>query len=162
LGQVQNFAVIAAAFLYLFDVIDRRKQVERQAWQLIDGARGAETSGGRRQAIEDLYEEDKENLLEGLDVDGADLIKINLSEANLERGNFKGTDLRGVNFKGAKLKLAHFQGAKLNGADFSGFSENKTDLWGANFEGADFYTVPIGSETEDNEIKKTNFKNAVL
>lgn len=31
LGQVQNFAVIAAAWLYFFDVFDRKKQVERQA-----------------------------------------------------------------------------------------------------------------------------------
>lgn len=137
LGQLQNFAVLAAACLYFFEVVDRKKQMERQAWQLIDGAQGSETSGARYQAIEELYEEDK-NSLKGLDADGADLIGINLQKANLVRANFKGADLRMANLQGAILTSAQLQGANLQGVDLS-----RANLLGANLQGAKLDNIDV-------------------
>lgn len=131
LEQVQNIAVLSAAILFFWDTFDRKKQVERQAWQLIDGAVGSETSGARYQAIEDLYHEDK-NSLKGLDADGADLRGINLSGANLERASFKNAILEEANFQSAILKGANFTGAKLQGADFRGAILTDAVLIGAN------------------------------
>ncbi|WP_293339523.1 pentapeptide repeat-containing protein [Microcoleus sp. CAWBG58] len=130
LAQAQNIAVISAASLFFLDTFDRKKQLERQAWQLIDGAQGSETSGARRQAIEELYEEGSD--ITGLDADGADLRGINLSNANLERASFKNAILEEANFQGAILREANFTGANLKGADFK-----KAKLWGADFTGAD-------------------------
>jgi uncharacterized protein YjbI with pentapeptide repeats len=132
LAQAQNIAVISAALLFFFDTFDRKKQLERQAWQLIDGAQGAETSGARKQAIEDLYKEDAD--ITGLDADGADLRGINLSRANLERASFKNAILEGANFQGANLKDANFAGANLKGADLRGALLLDADLTGADLK----------------------------
>jgi uncharacterized protein YjbI with pentapeptide repeats len=116
LGQVQNIGVISAAILFFWETFDRKKQLERQAWQLIDGAQGSETSGARKQAIEELCEE--ESNITGLDADGADLRGINLSDANLTRASFKNAILEEANFQGAILTEANFEGANLKGANF--------------------------------------------
>ncbi|BAY11952.1 pentapeptide repeat-containing protein [Calothrix sp. NIES-2098] len=146
LGQVQNIGVISAAILFFWDTFDRKKQLERQAWQLIDGAQGSETSGARKQAIEDLHQEKSD--ITGLDADGADLRGINLSGANLERSSFKNAILEGANFEGAILRDANFTGAKLKGANFNG-----ADLWGA---------VLIGADLCRARLEGTNLSNANL
>lgn len=147
LGQLQNFAVISAAILFFWDTFDRKKQLERQAWQLIDGAQGSETSGARRQAIEELYEEGSD--ITGLDADGADLRGINLSGANLEGASFKKALLQEANFEGANLTGAKFDGAMLQGANFK-----KANLYSANFTRANL--TSIGSE------KPTDLRDADL
>ncbi len=161
LGQVQNFAVLVAAFLYLFEVSERKKQMERQAWQLIDGARGSETSGGRYQAIMDLYEEDKKTLLKGLDVDGADLIGINLKGANLERANLKGALLTCANLQEINLRRAKLQGANLQGANLQ-----KADLLGAHLEGADLREYEPDTDPNSRKVplekRITNLEGADL
>lgn len=150
LAQIQNIAVISAALLFFFDTFDRKKQLERQAWQLIDGAQGSETSGARKQAIEDLYKEGAD--ITGLDADGADLRGINLSGANLQSASFKNAILEKANFEGADLKEAHFSGADLKGANFK-----KAELSGANFSGADLRAW------RDKKIEKnTDFRDADL
>jgi hypothetical protein len=106
LSQLQNLAVIYAAILFIWGTFDRKKQLERQAWQLIDGAQGSETSGARRQAIEELYQEGSD--ITGLDADGADLRGINLSGANLEGASFKNAILEEANFQRANLERANF------------------------------------------------------
>ncbi|BAY87942.1 pentapeptide repeat protein (plasmid) [Calothrix parasitica NIES-267] len=146
LAQVQNIAVISAALLFFFDTFDRKKQLERQAWQLIDGAQGSETSGARKQAIEDLYKEGAD--ITGLDADGADLRGINLSGANLERASFKNAILENANFEGADLREANFEGASLIGADLRG-----SNLWGAILTGVDLHEAKLGG---------TNLSNANL
>ncbi len=156
LAQAQNIAVISAAILFFLDTFDRKKQLERQAWQLIDGAQGSETSGARRQAIEELYEEDSD--ITGLDADGADLRGINLSNANLERASFKNAILEEANFEGAILREANFTGANLKGANFK-----KAKLWGADFTGADLTTFRK-SETDSSPAieKQTDLRDADL
>ncbi len=66
LGQVQTFAVIFAAAIFILESAQRRKQTIRQAWQLIDGAQGSETSGARKQAIEELCEEGEDILRQAI------------------------------------------------------------------------------------------------
>ena len=156
LGQLQNFAVISAAILFFWDTFDRKKQLERQAWQLIDGAQGSETSGARRQAIEELYEEGSD--ITGLDADGADLRGIDLSGANLERASFKNAILEEANFTGANLTEANFTGANLKGANFK-----EAKLWGANFTRADlrnFYKKK--TDLYDAIEKQTDLRDANL
>ncbi|MUG91506.1 pentapeptide repeat-containing protein [Scytonema sp. UIC 10036] len=132
LGQVQNIGVLSAAILYFWDTFDRKKQLERQAWQLIDGAQGSETSGARKQAIEDLYEEGAD--ITGLDADGADLRGIDLSGADLTRASFKNAILEEANFQGANLRGANFAGANLQGADLRGANLIEANLTGANLQ----------------------------
>ncbi|NEP14204.1 MAG: pentapeptide repeat-containing protein [Symploca sp. SIO2C1] len=158
LDQVQNLSVIIAAFLYLMGAGERKKQSERQAWQLIDGARDAETSGARIQALEELNEEGIS--LRGLDADGADLIEINLPNADLERTNLKDALLIGANLQRANLYKAKLQSAKLQGANLE-----EAELWGANLEGANLQVrepeMTFNGRTRTTE-KITNLQKARL
>lgn len=146
LGQLQNIGVLSAALLFFWDTFDRKKQLERQAWQLIDGAQGSETSGARKLAIEDLYQEGAD--ITGLDADGADLRGINLSGADLTGASFKNAILKEANFEGAILREANFERANLEGADLS-----DANLWGADLTGADLCRA---------KLKGTNLSNATL
>ncbi|KAB8331169.1 pentapeptide repeat-containing protein [Scytonema tolypothrichoides VB-61278] len=153
LGQVQNIGVLSAAILFFWDTFDRKKQLERQAWQLIDGAQGSETSGARRQAIEELYKEGAD--ITGLDADGADLRGINLSGANLERASFKNAILEEANFEGANLYRANFTGANLKSANFKG-----ANLWGADLTGVDLYEAHLeGTDLGNATLNKANLCN---
>jgi len=139
------------------DTRDRRKQSERLAWQLIDSARGSETSGARIQALEELNEEGVS--LRGLDADGADLIQINLRRANLTQANLKGANLQSANLYKANLYKAKLQKANLRGANFQG-----ADLWGANLEEANLQEREPDLDGRDVDIEDqiTNLKNAKL
>ncbi|MUH00136.1 hypothetical protein F7734_50845 [Scytonema sp. UIC 10036] len=159
LGQVQNFAVLVAAILYGFDVLERRKQMERQAWQLIDGARGSETSGGRYQAILDLYEEDKDCLLRGLDANRADLREIELPGANLERANFRSADLQGANLEGAILYDANLIKADLRGANLSNAKLMGADLREAKFNNRDHNPDKSEDHLQENKYFKERSAN---
>ncbi|NEU82246.1 pentapeptide repeat-containing protein [Nostoc sp. UIC 10630] len=150
LGQLQNIGVLSAALLFFWDTFDRKKQLERQAWQLIDSAQGSETSGARRQAIEDLYQEGAD--ITGLDADGADLRGINLSGADLTGASFKNAILEGANFERAILTTANFEGANLRGANFK-----KATLLVTNFTRSNLTTLVI-----DNAPSKTDFRDANL
>jgi uncharacterized protein YjbI with pentapeptide repeats len=178
LGQVQNIAVLTAAILFVFEVFDRKKQVERQAWQMIDGAQGSETSGARKQAILDLCEAMSD--ITGLDADGADLREIELKDqkltgasfkkailigANFEYStldgvNFNGANLIGANLKGASLKGAQLKNAKLDDANLKG-----AQLCGANLEGARLYGAKLGLGTTKKHSgaeENTDFSGAIL
>jgi uncharacterized protein YjbI with pentapeptide repeats len=160
LPQVQSFGVILVAIIYLLEKPKRQKQEELQAWQLIDGATGAETSGARFQAIQELYKMGVS--LKGLDADGADLIGINLQGANLERASFKNALLQGANLEGANLKNAQLQKAKLQGANLKG-----ADFEGANLEGAELNVLEHTTyNKQSNEPKseklRTDLESAFL
>lgn len=157
LGQVQNFSILLALSLFILDTRDRRKQSERLAWQLIDGARGTETSGARIQALEELNEAGAS--LRGLDADGADLIKINLKKADLAQSSLKGTLLQRANLYKANLYKAKLQKANLRGANLQG-----ADLWGANLEEANLQECEPDLDGRDVSFTEqvTNLKNAKL
>ncbi|MDJ0795694.1 MAG: pentapeptide repeat-containing protein [Calothrix sp. MO_167.B12] len=151
LGQVQNFAVLVAAWLYLFDVFDRKKQVERQAWQLIDGARGSNTSGARYEAIKDLFQEGIS--LNGLDANRADLIKIELPKAKLRRANFKCAELEGANLEEADLYQANLEKADLRGAKLVGANLSRANLKGAKLNEREY----IKKEDNSNDNKYNEY-----
>jgi uncharacterized protein YjbI with pentapeptide repeats len=64
--------------------------------------------------------------LEGADLHGADLQRVDLHQAHLE-----GADLSGANLRGAELTRARLQGANLSGTNFA-----DADLFKANLSGA--------------------------
>ncbi|RAM49553.1 MAG: hypothetical protein C6Y22_21885 [Hapalosiphonaceae cyanobacterium JJU2] len=156
LEQLQNIGVLSAALLFFWDTFDRKKQLERQAWQLIDGAQGSETSGARKQAIEELYREGAD--ITGLDADGADLRGINLSGADLTGASFKNAILKGANFEGAILTQAYFEGANLQGANFK-----KATLIGTNFTKSDLSKLSKVKEIDNEDLSNpTDFRDANL
>ncbi len=146
LGQVQNFSILLALSIFILDTRDRRKHSERVAWQLIDGARGTETSGARIQALEEINQAG--GSLRGLDADGADLIEIDLRKADLARSSLKCALLQGANLYKANLYIAQLQQANLRGANLEG-----SNLWGADLEEANLDT----SEPDDIEGRDTRF-----
>ncbi|WP_293336423.1 pentapeptide repeat-containing protein [Microcoleus sp. CAWBG58] len=149
LGQFQNFGVILVAIIYLLEKPKRQKEEELKAWQLIDGAIGAETSGARFQAIQELHKMGAS--LKGLDADGADLRGINLQRANLEGASFKNALLQGANLEGANLKNAQLQKAQLQGANLKG-----VDFEGANLEGAEL--EELGHTIYDNQSNESKYE----
>ena len=155
LGQVQNFSIIFAACLYILSAGERKKQAERQAWQLIHGARDLETSGARIDALEELNEEGVS--LRGLDADEADLMEINLPKANLEGANLKNTLFQGANLWKACLYKAKLQNAKLQGATLQ-----EAYLWGANLEGAELQPRESEMNSESSTEQITNLQSAKL
>ncbi len=70
--------------------VDQRKAKRYQAWQVIIAAQGKQSSGGRKDALEDLHK-DKVPLV-GVDISKAYLLKLNLVEAELYGANLKSID----------------------------------------------------------------------
>jgi hypothetical protein len=83
LDNVEGFSILSAASLYILDSRERRYQTIHEAWQIIDAAAAARvpTSYARNKALQDLCK--YQIPLEGLDVPGADLRRIDLSKADL-------------------------------------------------------------------------------
>lgn len=160
LPQVQSFGVILVAIIYLLEKPKRQKQAELQAWQLIDGATGAETSGARFQAIQELYEMGVS--LKGLDANGADLIGINLQGANLERASFKNALLQGANLEGANLKNAQLQKAKLQGANLKGANFEGANLEGAELDMLEYTTYNAQNNQPKPDNRSTDLEGAFL
>ena len=77
--------------------------------------------------------------LEGRDLTGADLSRMELKGANfrgalLERVDFTGADLSGADFTGAVLARAELSGANLSGTNFTGANLGLARLVGAKME----------------------------
>lgn len=174
LGLIESFSIVVIAILFLLEASERKKQACREAWKIIDGARGVETSGARFQALEELNKQDNHRL-KGLDADGADLAGINLekailekaslrnsdlqeanlykaslSRANLQEANLKQSNLREANLclanlHNADLEAANLQIAKMNGANFRQASLYRANLQGASLQGADLCEATLRS-----------------
>lgn len=86
----------------------------------------------------------KGKLLQGVNLDGLDLVKANLEQARMRGASLKGTDLTEANLTDADLWLASFKDAVLVHADLSGVKaksalfNGKADLTDAIALGADF------------------------
>jgi uncharacterized protein YjbI with pentapeptide repeats len=68
-----------------------------------DDAKGGEENGSRR--------------LPPLDLHGASLQRVDLSDTDLEEANFCGTNFTGANLRGSNLRKAKLKGTILRGAD---------------------------------------------
>jgi uncharacterized protein YjbI with pentapeptide repeats len=151
LQQVQNFSVVFAAWLFIFDTFERKKRAYREAWSLIDGARESETSGARILALSELHE-DKVSL-KGLDAEGADLIGVNLRGAFLEKANLRDALLQSSNLISANLQESELQGANLREAKL-----HRADLRMANLQRANLEKA----ELQNSKLAGTDFRLAIL
>ena len=179
LGQVESFSIIFLAMLFICNSRERKREAEAQAWGMIDGAQGSETSGARKIAIE--YLRDSGANLTGLDADGADLRGIDLSNQDLNYASFKGALLEGAKFQGANLKSANFSKARLWEADFckaklrfSKFIDadlgegNPVKFCGADLGCSDFQYANLpkanfeGCNEKPTNLNNASFKNATI
>src|ERR1700752_2736399 len=90
-----TLSLLLAVVSYFAESGDRIKQKHYQAWQVINSAQAKGGSGGRIDALEELHKDGVP--LVGVDVSGAFLQGIDLSDANLLRANFRAADVRGGN-----------------------------------------------------------------
>jgi hypothetical protein len=186
LGQVQNVGVLSAAFLFFWDTRNRKKQLELQAWQLIDGAGNIKTSYARKQALAVLCREDydftgfdfKEMDFTEIDLTGANLTKASFKKAILNRAilkkailfrtDFQEAELEEANLNHAYLYLANLekailhksslQYAVLNGANFQGAILRQANLQGANLQGANLQ----GANLLSTNLENANIENTDL
>src|SRR5262245_50250077 len=94
-------------------------------------------------------DEDPDNDLSGVCLDGADLSRSYLVVS------FRGASLRGVNFHEANVKTCDFRDANLRGADFTGAALCAASFKGARMEEAKFagaffhsYTLREGEQPD--------------
>ena len=127
-----------------------RKQAHYVAWQLINSAHGQTGSGGRVEALQDL---NRDHVTLGfLNVEGANLVGIDLPDAILPFANLRDAFLGSANLRRAMLYEANLEHAYLGGAKLEDaylarsnltnallYQANlrNADLQGANLRGAD-------------------------
>jgi hypothetical protein len=144
------FSVLVAIIFYFAESGDRRKQKHYQAWQVINTAQGKGGSGGRIEALQELNDDrqplvglDAANaFLQGIRLDGANLLRCNLEAADLRDSHLAATeldwaDLRSANFRSGDLHGAHLRNAILEEADLVGANLAGTDLTEADLDHAD-------------------------
>lgn len=195
LEYLGRFAILVAIIFWILESDDRRQAKEDQrkakhyqAWQVINTARGQESSGGRIDALQDLV---KDNVfLASIDISNAILPEINLANAVLIKANLSGTKLykanlseaklyhvnlsggamlREANLSGALLWFANLSGVNLSGAklfgtqflfaDLSGADLSGASLWFADLSGADLRNSKLRDIKGWNTIKGINHAN---
>src|SRR5580658_5235234 len=109
LEYLSVLSVLVAVIFYFAESGDRRKQKHYQAWQVINTAQGKGGSGGRIEALQELN--DDLQPLVGLEAPGAFLQGVRLDGANLLRCNLEATDLRDVHLAAAELEWADLESA---------------------------------------------------
>ncbi len=129
LGHAGRLAILVALISYIMGGESRQKAKHYQAWQVINLAQGKSGSGGRMDALQDLYSDGVS--LVGVDISQAYLPELNLENANLSKANFARANLEDANFAGAWLMDANLADADLEHANFAG-----ADLADANLVGA--------------------------
>lgn len=161
LRNLEGISIFTAAVLYFLESGDRKQRKHYEAWQVIDAAKGVETSYARIQALQDLNKDGvslaRVNFSE-TDLRSITLIFTNLSDANLSRANLRGANLRGANFNSANLSRANFRGANFSRANFS-----RANLRGAYLRGADLEAADLSdANLRDANLKGANLSSANL
>jgi hypothetical protein len=80
---------------------------------------------------------------QGLDLSGADLRKVNFSQAHVEGANFSGAHVEGADFYEAHVEGANFRGAHVEGAGFGQAHVEGADFTMAYVKGAYFYEAHV-------------------
>ncbi|NJP08167.1 MAG: pentapeptide repeat-containing protein [Leptolyngbyaceae cyanobacterium RU_5_1] len=159
LSQVQNFAIVFGAILFLLEGRQRKQQIKLEAWRTIDTAQGQETSGARIQALEELA--NNKDSLAGLDANGADLIGINLPETELLRANLNQSKLQVANLKSANLNQSNMIFAALHGACLSRAKLEGANLTLARLSPVDVKTWKLYTRKSKIELIKRNILNII-
>ena len=118
LEYLGTLSLLVAAVSYFAESKDRIKQKHYQAWQVINSAQGKGGSGGRIDALEELHRDDVP--LVGVDVSDAFLQGVDLNGANLLRANLRAADIREGSFAGSQLEYADLTSTNLRHADLRG------------------------------------------
>jgi|GEM_PF-2586423 len=155
---------------------ERKTQAIYQDWQVINSAQGKPGSGGRIQAIQDLYRQGEP--LSGLSAPkGAYLVGLHLVRHEKQPWNpfdsERTADLSGADLSGADLSLAVLIGtrlfhAKLNGArilfaDLSGANLSDANLSGANLSSIHLIGTDLsGADLSGADLSSANFSGAYL
>ncbi|NEQ60471.1 MAG: pentapeptide repeat-containing protein [Moorea sp. SIO4A1] len=186
--NLEGFALLFGASLYMLEGLERRQRIIYEAWQIVDNAAGAgvATSHARVKALEVLNNYGVS--MRGLDAPKADLTDIDLANAILHQATLNDTELTGANLTGADLTKANLARANLNTAKLSkalliranlsktnlSITElrnadlRNADLSGANFMGADLTGADLtsanltGSDFRYAKLNGTNLKHADL
>lgn len=117
LAGVEAISIVVAVVLFVKETPDRKKEFHYQAWSTVDAAHGVKVSYARIMALQDLNEDSIS--LRGLDAPGAELVEIQLPNANLSHANLTEADLSNANLSYANLDKANLHQTKLSGANFS-------------------------------------------
>lgn len=154
------FSVLVAIIFYFAESGDRRKQKHYQAWQVINTAQGKGGSGGRIEALQELNEDHQPLVgleataafLQGVRLDGANLLRCNLEATDLRDSHLAATELAWANLKSANFRSGDLHGAHLQNADLQ-----DADLVGANLSGTDL----SGTDLDDADLRNSDLTGAL-
>jgi hemoglobin-like flavoprotein len=176
LTKITQMSVLAAIVLWLQDMPARKKKAVFDAFQVIDSAKGSQTSPARLMALEFLVKGG--TALTGIDLGQVGLAGVNLKGGELSGAQLSGSDLRGAELSGtnlseaslpnAQLAEAELEGANLgfanlSGADLSLANLERADLTCANLSGANLSGANLkGAKLAGSEVRKTSLAGANL
>ena len=159
LEYLGTLSLLIAVVSYFAESKDRIKQKHYQAWQVINSAQGKGGSGGRIDALEELYQDGVP--LVGVEVGGAFLQRIDLHGANLLRASFRSADIRGENFAGSLLAFADLTSTNLRNADLQAVDLDNAVLDDADLFGADLWKADLtGTRLAKADLRNTDLRDA--
>jgi hypothetical protein len=157
-GGVFALSGITGVVALALDIENREEDRINRAWTLIAAAKADSTGNiGLRDALETLNS--RRISLGRIQVPGADLQGVNLSNSRLEVADLSETNLAEANLHGSYLDNANLTGAGLAGADLSDADLTEADLRGANLlaanlKGADLTMTRLnGAELTDANLR---------
>lgn len=158
LEYVGTLSILIAVISYFAESGDRIKQKHYQAWQVINTAQGKGGNGGRIDALEELNSDGvalvgvdlSDAFLQGVRLDGADLVRSNFSSADVREGSFVGARMEYANLASGNFRNASFQNAKLRNATLQ-----DADLQGVNLSNTDFQ----GADLSRADLRKANLRD---
>lgn len=151
---------------WILEAGDRTKERHYRAWELINSARGSTGDGGRRDALQDLVEDNvsltaaplADAYLVGVQLPGAILTKADMSRADLTDADLSGGRLMDAKLIKADLTTANLSGAKLWEADMSGAVLYGTNLTNTDLRGADLTSAMLsGTDVVPLDLTTTKF-----
>ena len=171
LSAVAGMSVFVGVIWYFYEIPEREKQKQYQAWQVINSAQGKGGSGGRIQALEELNEDEVSlrgidlfrAYLDSIDLQGADLAMADLSKANLSKAKLKRVNLFRADLIEAELRETKLGGACLTKADLTGAVLLLADLREADLLGANLARANLrGADLKEAKLKETDLRGADL
>lgn len=172
LEYLGKLAILVVLLLWLWHWDDRSTAEHYEAWRVINSAQGQEGTGGRIDAMQNLYE--KNQSMAGLTADGANLAGIDLHDFLNGRANLDSASLQGTDLSGADLRKANMWNARMRGAQLPKYYEKKingeteeegrrADLSGAVLDQADLRDADLrGANLTGAQLNEANLDGAYL